>query len=126
MLNYFVLFRLNLVKEERLPDTGGNTTADDIVFAVTDLDVINVFLQNLPEEISGHCFLINVVSECNKGESEAGFVLQRGWGYAAFYTRDERSGDVLQEGAVSSTLNPANTGVWWKWIVCVRDMCISI
>lgn len=78
MLNYFVLFRLNLVKEERLPDTGGNTTADDIVFAVTDLDVINVFLQNLPEEISGHCFLINVVSECIKGESEAGFVLQRG------------------------------------------------
>lgn len=33
------------------------------------LDVRNVFLQNLPEEVLDHCFLIDIVSEYNKGES---------------------------------------------------------
>lgn len=27
------------------------------------------FLQNLPEEISDHCFLVDIVPEYNKGES---------------------------------------------------------
>jgi len=70
MLKYFSFSRLILVKEKGLPDRDGNTTVEITVFSVTHLDVRTVFLQNLPEEISDHCFLIDIVPECNKGESE--------------------------------------------------------
>ena len=68
MLNYFSVFRLILVKEKRLPHRDGDITVEITVFSVAHLDVRNAFPQNVPEEISDHCFFMDIVPECNKGE----------------------------------------------------------
>lgn len=123
MLNYFSFFKLFLVKEKRLADTDGNTTVEITVFSVSHLDVRNVFLQNLPEEISDHCFLIDIVPECNKGESETLALLRcsEGENMLLFKAKDKRSGNVYQEGGGSSS--PKFSPLWNKSLggsgVCV-------
>lgn len=123
----FFLFRLILVKEKRLPDMDGKTTVEITVFSVTHLDVRNVFLQNLPEEISDHCFLIDIVPECNKGESETLALLRcsEGEDMLLFKPNIKEVRVYTKREGVPQALNCPNSGITgWKWSVCMRGVCV--
>lgn len=129
MLNYFSFFKFILVKEKRLADADGNTTVEITVFSVTHLYVRNVFLQNLPEEISDHCFLIDIVPECNKGESETLALLRCSEGENMLLLKPETKevGMYTKREGVPQSLNSPRSGIRvWVEVESAYERCMCI
>lgn len=84
------------------------------VFSVTHLDVRNIFLQNLPEEISDYCSLIDVVTECSRGESETLALLRCSGGENMLPFKPKTKEVGIHTKREGCSLSPEFTQLWTK------------
>lgn len=76
MLNSFFAFQTHSSERKKGFLVGTVIQEQRLVYFLCHILMAEMFfLQNLPGEISDHCSLIDIVPECNKGESETGALL---------------------------------------------------
>lgn len=99
------------------------------VFSVTHLDVRNIFLRNLPEEISGYCSLIDVVTECSRGESETLALLRCSGGenMLLFKPKTKEVEIHIKREGVPQALNSPSSGLRvWMEAEGVCEVCVRV